>query len=508
MLVRAKYVLLSSGELRQGCALRIQGDRITEIGSYAELARCYPLDPVIGNGKQLLLPGLIDAHTHGAGLSFIQRGKQYDILENALLDFESSVDISPEINSMLNAVRHIRNGCTTIHHNNWGMPLDPHALENSRKRIEGYRKVGIRLGFSCGIRNENILAYGEREFLDELPTDLRKEVAYLTDYDPARAAQEFFHEFHTLYREYNSDAVKVFLGPNWVQGSTDDFLREVKETADSLGKIPIHIHTLQTPIQRAYGLRTYQKSLVSHLDDLGLVDDNLVLGHAVYLSESDITLLGERKASITHHPSCNLAMRNGIAPILPMLKAGINVAMGIDEKGINDDEDVIMEMRMIFFLHRIGAFRLTDNPALSSKDVLAIATRNGSFVSGYGDELGKIEVGRLADLILVDLEQVLDEPWSAPDADILHMFLHRGMGHHVNTVIVGGEVVMRERKILSIDVETLYERAREEAQRRWSEVDARYGRTLERIRPYYQKRYDKWLLESQYNPYYIFNSRT
>ena len=122
MLVRAKYVLLSSGELRQGCALRIQGDRITEIGSYAELARCYPLDPVIGNGKQLLLPGLIDAHTHGAGLSFIQRGKQYDILENALLDFESSVDISPEINSMLNAVRHIRNGCTTIHHNNWGMP--------------------------------------------------------------------------------------------------------------------------------------------------------------------------------------------------------------------------------------------------------------------------------------------------------------------------------------------------------------------------------------------------
>ncbi len=114
-------------------------------------------------------------------------------------------------------------------------------------------------------------------------------------------------------------------------------------------------------------------------------------------------------------------------------------------------------------------------------------------MSGYGDELGKIEVGRLADLILVDLEQVLDEPWSAPDADILHMFLHRGMGHHVNTVIVGGDVVMRERKILSIDVETLYERAREEAQRRWSEVDARYGRTLERIRPYYQKRYDKWL---------------
>ncbi len=95
-------------------------------------------------------------------------------------------------------------------------------------------------------------------------------------------------------------------------------LRKLPTVSERSPSISIHckpqsnVRTVFAPIK---------KSLVSHLDDLGLVDDNLVLGHAVYLSESDITLLGERKASITHHPSCNLAMRNGIAPILPMLKA-------------------------------------------------------------------------------------------------------------------------------------------------------------------------------------------
>ena len=89
--------------------------------------------------------------------------------------------------------------------------------------------------------------------------------------------------------------IAAFIWPKWVQGSTDDFLVRVKSRADELGKLPIHIHTLQSPYQKAYGIRKYGKSLLGHLDDLGLVDDNLVLGHAVYVNESDIQLLATKK---------------------------------------------------------------------------------------------------------------------------------------------------------------------------------------------------------------------
>ena len=84
------------------------------------------------------------------------------------------------------------------------------------------------------------------------------------------------------------------------------------------------------------------------MEDLGVLDQNTVLAHAVYVTEDDITTIAKHKAAVTHHPSCNLILRNGIAPVFAMHRAGVRVAMGLDEKSINDDEDVFMEMRMIY----------------------------------------------------------------------------------------------------------------------------------------------------------------
>ncbi|MDD4591711.1 MAG: hypothetical protein PHG06_14970 [Parabacteroides sp.] len=111
MIVKGKYVVwdASKGEegIKQNWAVLIKGDTITETGPIQELRNRYPHEEVLGSDTELLMPGLIDAHTHGAGLSFAQRGVEYDFLENSLLDFESSMNIEPEISSMLNAVKHI-----------------------------------------------------------------------------------------------------------------------------------------------------------------------------------------------------------------------------------------------------------------------------------------------------------------------------------------------------------------------------------------------------------------
>lgn len=512
MIVRGKYVILdpSRGEegIKKDWAVFIKGNSIAATGPWNEIRDKNPGEEVLGGDEELLMPGLIDAHTHGSGLSFVQRGVTYDFLENSLLDFESAMNIDPVSNSMLNAVRHIQNGCTTIHHNNWSMPSDEHELELCERKIEAFEETGIRLGFSLGIRNKNILAYDDKAFFQTLPKELQNRTRYLVDIDTEKAVDDFLYVFEKLFEKYNHGRIRILPGPNWVQGSTDDFLLRVKECADGHGKIPYHIHCLQTPVQKRFGTRSYNKSLVGHLDDLGLVDENLVLGHAVYVTKDDIELLGDRRSMVTHHPSCNLIMRNGIAPLYDMVKAGINVAMGIDEKGINDDEDPFMEMRMIYFLHRQTGLNLCTSGTFTACDVLTIATKNGSKPAGFQSEVGVLEKGKRADMILVDLNPILHNPWSLPECSIANLIVHRALGRNVNTSVIDGKVVMKNRKILTIDVDALYNQVCEQASRGASEDTAKYRELLYDVKPYYQKWYNGWMKDMELYPYYKMNSST
>ena len=509
MIMRGKYVLTqaskgTAGVLEDG-AVRMLGDTVEAVGSFADLKRAYPDDEILGDGTQLLMPGLIDSHTHGAGMSYLQRGVEYDYLEKALLDFECSVNLSPELNSQLNAVRHIRNGCTAIHQNNWTMPLYDREIEDSSRMIEGYRKVGIRTAFSPGTRNINILTYDDEDFYKTLPADLQRSAGYLLNFDKKAAVRYYLDCFEELYSRFNGADVRIIYGPNWVQGSTDDFLQAVEEGAQKHGGLPIHIHTLQTPVQKAYGKRRYGKTLVQHMDDLGLVRDNLVLGHAVYLDQEDIELLGSRSASVTHHPSCNLATRNGIAPVYEMVRQGVNVCMGIDEKGINDDEDMFMEMRMCWFLHRIPSHSL-ETPALSAFTVLQMATENAARVTGYPGEIGMLAPGKRADAILVDLKPVLQDPCVSPEAKLENVVMHRALGRYVDTVVIGGRKVMEDRVFKTVDVEALYKEARAQIAKGRTPEQETYRTLLQRIRPYYIKWYQTILKDQKIEPFYPMNS--
>jgi len=514
ILARGKFVITdaASGEdgiITDGAAYLSEG-KIIEVGDYASLKKKYPKATIKGNGQQLLMPGLIDGHSHGWGLTAIQRGIPYDFLENLIIDWAFMIEIDPELSAMMCAVRHLRNGCTTMHHNHsqrrtWdGIST---MTETAEKSIKGYRKVGIRLTYSPGAKNMNTLALDDTEFFATLPAELQEFARPMVYYDKQEVINNYFETFEDLYHRYNDDDMKIIFGPSWVQGSTDEFLQRIKERSDELGKVPIHIHTLQTPIQKAFGLRKYGKSLLEHLEDIGLVDENLTLGHAVYLSESDIELLASRGASITHHPSCNLAVRNGIAPVYYLNKAGVKVALGIDDKGINDDEDAIMELRMIHRLHRISGFDLANTPALSAFDVLEMGTSNGARVCGFEGGLGALKPNMQADAILVDLHEIMEDPWISPELNIAEIFVHRAKGVHVNTVIVGGKVVMEDRRVLTVDVDELYEAVRKQAAKGIGSPQRQFAENLQKIKPYYHKWYQDWI-KMDFNPFYVLNSRT
>src|SRR5262249_61785321 len=152
------------------------------------------------------------------------------------------------------------------------------------------------------------------------------------------------------------------------------------------------MHCLQTPIQKAFSLRRYGQTAVAWLDERGLIDEQVALGHAIWVTDRDIDILAARRASITSHPSCNLGMRNGLAPIYEMHRRGVNVAMGLDDKTINDDEDAGMELRMLHRLHRVPDYDLT-TPALDAYAALRMGTLSGARAVGVGGQLAALRPG-------------------------------------------------------------------------------------------------------------------
>jgi 5-methylthioadenosine/S-adenosylhomocysteine deaminase len=507
MIVRGRYVITDArdgeaGVLTDGAVL-VRDGVIAEVDAYGSIRERHPAAEVHGNGTQLLMPGLIDAHSHGWGLSSIQQGVLYDFLENALVDWAYMRSIDPELSAALSAVRHLRNGCTTMHHNNWGEAASRADLID--RTISGYRQAGIRLAFSPGIRDENILALDDRAFFATLPAELQEFTRPMIEFDRVAMVDAYLALFDDLRSRHDGPDTRIILGPSWAHGATDDFVCRVKAKSDEVGGVQIHFHTLQTPVQKAYGLRRYGKSVIAHYEELGVLGPEFVFGHAVFVTESDIDILAARGASTTHHASCNLAIRNGIAPVRALLDGGVNVALGMDDKAINDDEDPLMELRLIHRLHRVSTFDL-GRPPLSAFDVLEIGTTNAARACGFDGATGALRPGMRADCILIDLERVLDDPWSSPDLGIAEMLIHRGRGTDVHTVIVGGTVVMEDRQFRTIDVDRLYADVRAQAERGLSPEARRYADSMRALKPYYRAYYATFQPDLQ--PFYVLNSRS
>jgi cytosine/adenosine deaminase-related metal-dependent hydrolase len=510
MILRGRHLMTdarkpSAGVIADG-AIAIESGIVTATGKYSDVRARYPAARVLGDGTQLVMPGLVDAHSHGRGLSPLQKGVPTDFLENALFDWAYMPVLPPELTSGMCALRHIRSGCTTLHHN--GFDEDGKAgADRAHRSVKTYLSTGIRLAYSPSIRDLNKLALGDEAFWKTLPADLQDWSRPLVAFDRRAAQDEYFALFDDLYGRFNGAETKILLSAAWAHGATEEYLRRMKETADRLGGVQIHVHTLQTPVQKAYGIAAHGKPTMQWLDELGFVARNVAYGHGIHVTEEDIALMAARGASITHHPSCNLHMRNGVAPVVQYLRAGVNVAMGLDDKTINDDEDAVMEVRMIHKIHRLASFQL-DEPALDACTALRIATVNAARVCGFEGVIGTLAPGMKADAIVVDLERVANDPWLDPGLDIAEAFVQRAMGSDVATVVIGGRVVMEDRKVQTIDVDALYREVREFCARGITPEHRKRADMLGRIKPYAQAWYRDWDKRVMAAPYYPVNSRT
>lgn len=487
-------------------AVYIENGRVVETGGYDELKRRYPGAEELGSDHHIVMPGFINAHNHGKGVTDFQRGQVDDTLET--WKFRSYPPLDPGTDAAWAAVKQLEAGVTTAMHNH--DLSDPQKSDSEYDEvIEAYRNCRLKVAFAPTIANRNWFVYGDNEaFVETLPEEVRRICRLRMERDTVFGPAEYMQAVDRLRREYRGEpGVKIMHGPLSPQWVDEDTLRAIRKDAYNTGT-RIHIHVQQTKLQNLYGYRHYGMSLLGYLDSLGFLDRDVTIGHAVWISEKDIELLAERGVTVTHHASCNFRVRNGISPVYALLKAGVHVGVGMDDKEFGDDKDFIEEMRLISKLHRLPEHRL-DSPHLLPRDVFRMATRYGAETLGWSEEVGTLEPGKKADLVLLDARRIT-EPFVSPAQSILDLVLYRGGTRDVDMVLVDGEVVVREGRVVHVDREEIIQRLRSSLPSDYEAELNRRNSEYRELRPYIAAWFSDWydnMGSFEGNPYYHFNNR-
>jgi cytosine/adenosine deaminase-related metal-dependent hydrolase len=444
----------TDGIIKDG-AVYVSGKDIIEVGPYQGLKAQYPTATVIGSGRFWVMPGFVNAHQHGKGMTSFQLGALDEPLELTRVQPAPQAKIPPYLDTLYAAQRMIEAGVTTCLHYN--SSRGPALYERDvRDRMKAYREAGIRVSFGLDIRDRNHVVYGDEEFLATLPGALKERAREKLTQPRTADAKDYFRLVEGLTDELTSDAdgrMRIFLTPAGPQWCTEDLLQSVRRIADERW-LGIQIHVLETKYQRAYFYRTYGKSAVEWLDELGFLSPQVSLAHGVWLSQLDIEIVAGRESAVVHNPSSNLRLKSGIAPLPRLHSAGVRLALGLDSSTLNDDMDMLQEMRLSANLQRV--------PGVSSATVpleqfFRMATINGSDVLGWGKISGALEPGKRADLVLLD-SRALTHPYLSLQQNPIQALLYRGRASDVDTVMVDGEILYRGKKHLRLDSKGLAKR--------------------------------------------------
>jgi len=451
LLVRGRWVVTGAGAddatIADGGVLVREG-RIAEVGSREALRAAHPEAEMLGSDGVAVLPGLVSAHHHAAGVSHLQQGVPDDVLEPWLLELRRMRPTDAYLDALLTSARLLRSGVTGVVEMHRCQGSAEAAAERVRRALRGFDEAGIRVALAPGVADQNALVSAagpgeERAFLDDLPPAAREAAEAMLPGPGSMQPDEYFGLMDALWREYGEHPrVDVWYGPpgpNWV---SDGFLVRIAERMASHdpSRTGIQTHVAESLHEKLYGPRAYGESVVAHLKRLGVLGPRFSLAHAVWMSEAEIEILAETGTAVSHNPSSNLKLRAGVLPTRSLVAAGATVALGLDGHALDDDDDIFREMRLAWSLQRdprIGT------PTLAPRQVFELATLGGAKLMGKEGWLGRLAPGYAADLVLVDLERVT-WPWVAPEGDPRDLLVLRTQAQDVRTVLIDGKEVLED----------------------------------------------------------------
>jgi cytosine/adenosine deaminase-related metal-dependent hydrolase len=508
-IVRGKHVITRVldrhrwAQIDDGAVLQRDG-LIAAVGSFSSLREDNPTAPVIGNGEQVLLPGFVNGHHH-IGLSPVQLGIADTTLE---LWFATSIamrDRIPYYDTLYAAFEMIASGTTTVQHLHGWLPGDPRQTEEEAEAIiRAYEDIGMRVSYCYALREQNHLVYEDNaQFLGRVPEDVRPLLArYLAGFRmPAAETIALFE--HLRARHAGKERVKIQLAPSNLQWCSDDGLAMLANCAEKHG-VPIHMHLLETPYQKAYALRRgHGGTAVDYIERFGLLGPNMTLGHAVWLSEADLDKLAETSTNVCHNCSSNLRLRSGVLPLNRLEEKGINTAIGLDDVGINDDRDMLQEMRMVLRAHREPGM---DDRVPTMAQVLRMATIGGAKTTPYAQQIGVLDIGKAADMVLLDWKQI-SYPYLDPEVPVLDAVIQRAKMPGVKTVIVGGEIVYQDGRFTRVDRDGALRQLSDILQRPLSGEELERRRLSKSVLPFVKAFYEAYHDPNTQVPFYRPNSR-
>jgi guanine deaminase len=465
MLLISNGHVLAPGDGHPAAAdVLVDGDRITAVGP--RLTAPPDATRLDATGK-LVVPGLINAHTHAH--NNLIKGVAESVTLELFLNTGPAMYFgrTPEeqyLSALLGAVEMVKTGCTAAY--DLFMALPSPSIESVEAVVRAYTDAGIRALVAPAVAD---MLFHEwiPGLMDALPGDLRNEVERRR---PASGPEllKLMREGLLRFQDSAGGRVRVAVAPTIPGQCTDEFLVGSKHLADEFGA-SIHTHLAESKIQALSGRRRYGKSLTRHLHDVGLLGPRFTGAHGVWLDADDIALMADTGATITHNPASNMKVASGIAPIADMLARGVNVALGTDGSGASDNQNMFESLRFAALLSKV---RSPDYAGwLTAPQTLTMATSGGARALGLGDRLGQVAPGYLADLVLVNLDSIYLRPLN----DATRQLVYCETGNGVNTVLVGGRVVVQDGRVLTVDeaqlvkkVQIAADRLREQNRGEWA----------------------------------------
>jgi 5-methylthioadenosine/S-adenosylhomocysteine deaminase len=431
--------------------LLIAGDTIAAIGPAADLARANPDAVRIGGRGRVVIPGLVNAHHH-VGLTPFQMGARDQPLELWFPERLAMRDVDPRLDTLFSAFEMVASGVTTVQHLHSRAPGDVDAVLARADAILGaYAELGMRVSYSFALRDQNRMIYAaDQDFIEMLPPDLQAPVAaYFAAFALPLADQvAVFHALRDRWAAQPLAAIQI--APSNLHWLSDAALESAADMAAQTGA-PLHMHLLETPYQMEYARRRTGGSAVEFVDRFGLLTPGMTIGHGVWMTPDDRALMAERGACLCHNCSSNLRLKSGTLDLNAVLAAGIPTALGIDEAGINDDRDMLQEMRLAMTLHRPAGH---DAPCPTAAQVLRMATEHGAATTPFAGRIGRLAPGMLADMVVLDWPRVT-WPWQDAAMPLVDVLVRRAKAGAVETVIVGGTPIYHEGCFARLDRQTV-----------------------------------------------------
>ncbi len=412
----ARYVVTMNArrDLIEDGAVAVRGGSIVGVGKRADIEKQFQSRVKINRPNAILMPGLINTHTHAAMSLF--RGiaddmKLQDWLNKFIFPAEAK-NVTPDFvlwGTRLACLEMMLSGTTTF--------VDMYYYED--KVAEAAKQAGMR-----GILGETMIRF--------------KSPDSATPKDMLRFTEQFIQQYR------NDPTIIPAVAPHAIYTNDDADLKAARALANKY-KAPLLIHVSETRTENDDALKTRHMTPTRLLESLGVLDGWTIAAHGVWLDAGDAKILKAHGTGVAHCPSSNMKLASGVAPVIRLLALGIPVGVGTDgPAGSNNDFDLMEEMNLAADLQKISA---GDPTVLSAEQAVAMATVTGARAAGLEKEIGSLELGKRADLITLRL----DQPHAVPMYNVYSQIVYALKGSDVEDVAVNGKPIVREGRSLTLD---------------------------------------------------------